>query len=274
MRSTAHIYFFRDPEIKGIEICRVEKSHHAFPNHAHDDIYALSLIIGGASYCLGGKDSDRIVKAGEIVLLNPGQVHSGVPIGDNPISYWMLNADIETMINLASNVFEEKGCVPEFKKMILKNKKIAALFHQVLLAFALSQDSLKKESLLNDFLGVLFTHTCETLPLPRAVGNENDAVYQARQYLSQDLDQGLSLDTVARKVGFSQYHFLRLFKKHTGISPHQFRIQCRIQAAKNLIRQGLPFSAIALETGFSDQSHFTNKFRLYTGITPSQYVHY
>lgn len=95
----------------------------------------------------------------------------------------------------------------------------------------------------------------------------------AKGYLSADLDMKLSLDSIAREIGLSRFHFIRMFKKHTGLSPHQFRIQHRIDAAKILIQKGVPFSEIALETGFSDQSHFTNTFRQSTGLTPSQYAH-
>lgn len=94
----------------------------------------------------------------------------------------------------------------------------------------------------------------------------------AKAYLSADLDLKLSLDNIAREVGLSRFHFIRLFKRHIGLSPHQFRIRHRIDAAKLLIQKGIPLSEIALETGFSDQSHFTNAFRQNTGLTPSQYA--
>ncbi len=101
---------------------------------------------------------------------------------------------------------------------------------------------------------------------------ENKKVLLAKGYLSKNLDTGISLGTVAKKVGVSRFHFIRLFKQQTGISPHQFRIQCRIQAAKELIHQKIPFAQVALETGFSDQSHFANTFRRSTGSSPGQYA--
>ncbi|MFA5903664.1 MAG: AraC family transcriptional regulator, partial [Desulfobacula sp.] len=61
-------------------------------------------------------------------------------------------------------------------------------------------------------------------------------VDQAKGYLSNDLDLKLSLDSIAREVGVSRFHFIRMFKRHTGISPHQYRIRHRINAAKILIQ--------------------------------------
>lgn len=87
MKNPKNIQFFRDPAIKGVEVSKVEASRHVFPKHAHDNIFAFSLITTGASYCLGEENSDLTVNQGEIVTLNPGQVHSGIPVAGRPISY-------------------------------------------------------------------------------------------------------------------------------------------------------------------------------------------
>ncbi len=111
------------------------------------------------------------------------------------------------------------------------------------------------------------------LKTPNIHGTDFYRIDLAKDYLSTDLDIKLSLNSVAREIGLSRFHFIRMFKKHTGLSPHQFRIRHRIDAAKILIQKGVPLSEIALETGFSDQSHFTNAFRQNTGLTPIQYAH-
>lgn len=272
MKNTKSIQFFRDPAIRGIEISKVEASRHVFPKHTHDDIFAFSLITSGASYCLDRENSDLTVRQGEIVLLNPGQVHSGIPMDGHPISYWMLYADIAAMSDFAGDMFEKRGLVPEFQQMVINDGRVAVHFRNLLLAFEMQSDSLKKEILLNEFFGRLLENTCDIRPVADPPGCRNETIDLAKDVLSENLDIGISLDTVAQKIGFSRFHFIRQFKKYTGVSPHQFRIQRRIEAAKSLIRSGLPFSEVALETGFSDQSHFTNKFRQYTGATPSQYA--
>ena len=95
---------------------------------------------------------------------------------------------------------------------------------------------------------------------------------QAKEFLSENLDAKLSLAEVAAAVGLSRYHFLRVFKQETGLPPHAFRTQRRIDSAQRLLKRGLPFSQVALSTGFTDQSHFTNKFRQFIGATPKQYL--
>lgn len=186
----------------------------------------------------------------------------------------MLYADIETMMEFCGDIFEKSGIVPEFKNMVLNNPAIATLFLNLVRSYESQSDSLKKEILLNEFFAQLLRNSCDTDRIAGPLGCTNSSINIAKDLLSENLDIGITLDCVAKKVGFSRFHFIRQFKRHTGLSPHQFRIQRRIEAAKCLIRKGLPFSEVALETGFVDQSHFTNKFRQYTGATPSQYCRY
>ena len=273
VKKVRNIQFFRDPAIRGVEISKVTSSRHVFPKHTHDDIYAFSLITSGASYCIGKENTDLTVHQGDIVLLNPGQVHSGIPLDGHPMSYWMLYADISAVSDIAGDMFQQQGLLPEFRQMIISSPRIAGHFRNLLTAYETRCESIKKEMLLTEFLGHLFHHACDTRPAAADLSScQNHTIDLAKDVLSENLDIGMTLETVARKIGLSRFHFIRQFKKHTGVSPHQFRIQRRIEAAKGLIRSGLPFSEIALETGFSDQSHFTNKFRHYTGATPSQYA--
>ena len=106
-------------------------------------------------------------------------------------------------------------------------------------------------------------------PVRRAGGRP---IRQAMEYLAENLDQKMSLEAVARSAGLSRYHFLRIFKRETGLSPHLFRTLRRVDQAKKLLCNDTPLAETALMVGFSDQSHFTNTFRKYTGATPGQYI--
>ena len=100
----------------------------------------------------------------------------------------------------------------------------------------------------------------------------NESIRHAKAFLSEDLDRKISLEDVALSAGLSRYHFLRVFKQSTGLSPHQYRTLLRIDLAKHLLRSGRPTAQVALDVGFSDQSHFSNTFRKFTGATPGQYL--
>jgi AraC-like DNA-binding protein len=73
-------------------------------------------------------------------------------------------------------------------------------------------------------------------------------------------------------AGLSAKHFARAFRQSTGVPPHRWLIEKRIERAKALLLGGgLSLAEIALACGFADQSHFTAAFRRGTGITPGAY---
>ncbi len=92
------------------------------------------------------------------------------------------------------------------------------------------------------------------------------------QYIQENLHREVRLAELGGLVHMSPYHFARLFKRSTGVSPHRFLIQRRLEEAKALLAaQTLPVAEIARSVGFRTASHFTATFRRATGITPSAY---
>lgn len=86
------------------------------------------------------------------------------------------------------------------------------------------------------------------------------------------LSEGLSLEELAGKAGVSRSHFARRFRAETGISPHRYQSQQRIEKAKAMLRD-TPMSLvdIAIDLGFCSQSHFTQVFRALAGTTPRKF---
>ena len=95
---------------------------------------------------------------------------------------------------------------------------------------------------------------------------------QAIEYINEHLDENPSLAAMADELEMSQYYFCRLFKQSTGMTPHQYLIQQRVEQAKLLLRQPeLTITEVALACGFTHQSHFAKYFRKITGFTPKQF---
>lgn len=95
---------------------------------------------------------------------------------------------------------------------------------------------------------------------------------QVIEYIDQHLDQNLSLSTMAAVVQISPYHFARLFKRSIGLTPHQYVVQCRVERARQLLRQGqLEIAEIADRVGFANQSHLNRHFKRLTGVTPKAF---
>lgn len=99
-------------------------------------------------------------------------------------------------------------------------------------------------------------------------------VQQAKDYIEANLSAPLSLETIARAAGTSPFHFARGFKATTGLPPHRYVTQRRVERAKLLLAQTeLPVSDVASLLGLENQSHFTAQFRKLVGCTPGRFRH-
>jgi AraC family transcriptional regulator len=120
----------------------------------------------------------------------------------------------------------------------------------------------------------LLRNYCTTLPRLSSYADGLSAAKLTliKDYINTHLDLDLKLTELSSIAQISPYHFLRLFKKSVGITPHQYILQQRIDRAKYLLKSSnLDISEIAFRVGFCDSSHLTRCFKSILGKTPSQW---
>jgi AraC family transcriptional regulator len=99
------------------------------------------------------------------------------------------------------------------------------------------------------------------------------ALRAVQAYIDAHLNQNFALADLAAIAHLSEFHFARQFKQTTGLPPHQFVIHQRVERAKRLIAaRQLSLAQVAVEVGFSDQSHLTRHFKRVVGVTPSRFA--
>lgn len=137
-----------------------------------------------------------------------------------------------------------------------------------------AQDSLYAESLAQT-LGVhLLQHygTRPIAPTPRQDGLSPAQLNRVIDYIAAYLNQDLSLHQLAALVEMSPHYFSELFKRSTGLSPHQYVIRARVRRAKQLLRQSdAAIATVAYQVGFANQSHLNRHFKRLVGVTPGQF---
>jgi AraC-like DNA-binding protein len=95
---------------------------------------------------------------------------------------------------------------------------------------------------------------------------------RVRDYIKQNLADSIRLEILANITGLSRSYFAHAFKRSTGLSPHCFLMQCRLEHSQKLLAEtNMPLAQIALASGFSDQSHFSRRFHQSIGITPRSF---
>ncbi len=266
------VIYWRDLDLPDFEVGLGLSSRHVFPRHWHEGVYLVGCVEQGESWCGRQGDESSLVVAGEMCLVNPGQIHFGIPVGRKYPTYRTVTVRADWFRDVARDVCQGDAAYPEFRGMVGKDPKDWQRVRQAIARLGGRAEPLEKQSLLVAAFVRLATGYCQVRDRREVAGREDTALRRAREFLSEDLTVHITLDDAARVAGFSRYHFLRVFKNATGLPPHVYRTQRRVEAARALLRKGLSFSEVALRTGFSDQSHFGNTFKKYTGATPGQYL--
>jgi AraC-like DNA-binding protein len=110
-------------------------------------------------------------------------------------------------------------------------------------------------------------------PLAKApAAREARRVVEAIRLAESDGARRLGLEDLAASAGMSKYHFLRVFRRLTGMTPYQYLLSARMRrAALELASSRRPVLDVALDAGFGDLSTFNHRFRAAFGATPTQY---
>ncbi len=96
-------------------------------------------------------------------------------------------------------------------------------------------------------------------------------IVQAKLFIDRNYADAIDLDNISDEAYFSKFHFIRLFKKAYGKTPHQYLTSVRLEKAKLLLQDQKPVSDVCFEVGFSSISSFTGLFKKVVGQTPSEY---
>lgn len=97
-------------------------------------------------------------------------------------------------------------------------------------------------------------------------------IVQAKLYIDNNYAQSIDVSNISDEAFFSKFHFIRLFKKAYGRTPHQYLIFVRIERAKDLLKDSNPVSDVCFSVGFESLSSFSGLFKRMVGLTPSAFL--
>ncbi|WP_250657136.1 helix-turn-helix transcriptional regulator [Alkalimarinus coralli] len=134
-------------------------------------------------------------------------------------------------------------------------------------------DSLGQEQIIQ----LIFEHLlsdrryCLNHPVKLTGGLSPVIARRVKEYIQQHSNRALHLSELAEIAGLSDYHFLRMFKESTGFTPSDYVTHIRIEKSKQALSGQQPLAQVALDSGFSNQSHFTRTFKKWVGMTPGAF---
>jgi AraC-like DNA-binding protein len=244
--------------------------HHAYPRHSHD-YYVICLIERGLQ-SFTHKGATHFTPPGGVILINPGEVHTGEAADEQG---FQMRSLYPTLAHMQTAVFELTGRyqeLPFFKDVRVDDRGARDSLLALHKALARGATALECESRFSWTLAQLIKRYADLRFGEQRLGKEQKAIQRARRYIDDHFAQGISLTQLAAHVSLSRYYLLRTFRAEVGMPPHAYLETVRIRHAQRLIEAGKPLAEVAAEVGFSSQSHLTHRFKQIIGVTPGQYA--
>ncbi len=254
-----------DDELR-LEAYRFEGIKQPFPNHFHE-YYVLGFAEGGRRM-LSCKNKEYIIEKGNIVLFNPGDNHGCVQIGEGRFDYRGFHISEEIMADLAEEITGKRK-FPGFSQNVIYDEEAAGYMRPLHEMVMEGRAGFGKEEALLLLVSVLMEKYGQ--PFEKCIPECREEIEKACVYMEQHFAGHIYLDQICRYAGLSKSTLLRAFTKEKGITPYRYLETIRINEAKRLLGEGMMPSMAAMETGFSDQSHFTNYFNSVIGLAPGMY---
>ncbi|MFG6177876.1 helix-turn-helix domain-containing protein [Halomonas sp. THAF12] len=267
---SSRFHYVKSRFIPELTVLHAQMSDFSYDRHAHEE-YAFGVTLCGRQDFFSGGEFHRS-PPGHVIQFNPEEVHDGHPGGESPLGYVMAYvspASLEALFAAALGN-ERAGGYRNSETLMSDPVLRAAILELVQLVTRGVGNRLDQEHALYRVATALVQRAGQCQPGGPA--RRADALLlRAKDYILAHLADDVSLDDISQAAHLSKYHFLRLFRQQFGITPHQYVLNCRINAARSALEAGAVPSDVAIRFGFADLSHFNRRFKRIYGMTPHQY---
>ena len=267
--SGARVQYFRPDGLPGVELLSCKDANFDFPRHFHPAYCIWLNVNGGEHYFHGGNTGT--LQPNEFGIVAPGEVHANRAVGHvnrNLMTFYM---QAEALEKIARQIDEASSPSVEFRSRFYSDPECLRLLVRLYACLQDSPSALEKESAFLEVFSLLIYRHAVTRPQNNPIGSDKGRVRRAIEILNDCLEEKISLDALSHQLDCTPYHLIRLFKKTSGLTPYAYLLHLRLEQAREQIRRGQQLVEVALETGFSDQSHMTRHFKTLYGITPGEY---
>jgi len=242
----------------------IQNSNGKFTKHFHDT-YTIGLTHDGLFKSVNSKQSSLSYKDSTRII-NPDEIHCG---DSQSWKYTNFYPKIDLLAELYEQIYFEKK-IPIFQKHIIQDITLFNLLYHFFQSAYNKMSQMEIETNLILALSYLIKNYTHNTKEYNNQFDDKKIMKNSIEYIKDSLDTNLSLDTLAAHSSLSKYHFLRVFKKSIGLTPHHYILTQRIHKAKELILYGESLSVAGLTVGFNDQSHFIRNFRKIYGYSPKE----
>lgn len=249
-------------------LCAV-MSDFTYAKHAHEE-YSIGLTLQGRQdfFC---RSAFYKSTPGSVMLFNPEDIHDGHSGVEQNLEYMMLYIHPNELHPLFQALGHKKNTTLRLNQTLFDD---SLLRRQV---YAMSQrlqgesySKIEHEASLFQ-LAQSLTRLHGSLELPIHKTRADRLLLRAKEYILANLAYDISIDDIAEVANMSKFHFIRAFREHFCITPHQYVLNCRINYARRQLLAGHTATIAAVASGFADASHLNRNFKRVFGMTPKQF---
>lgn len=264
--------------------CEFSNSFNLVPIHWHEEI-EITLIKKGQG--IHKIDLNPInVEEGDIIFVKPSILHSIEQTSNKDIMIWstmvfnlnMLNSALTDgcLIKFFAPIFNNQNELPMIIKKdspgyddaLITIKKIFECYNLKIYGF-----ELQLKSLLYHLFYIMYSNKLVREKKASTVPKEvSDKIKLILQFIHENYERDLSVEEIALKCNFSEYHFMRFFKKYIGMTCIEYINNYRLEVASSLLNNtNKSILNISFEVGFNNVSYFNKLFKKKYSITPKEF---
>jgi AraC-like DNA-binding protein len=260
--------YWSDRGLAGLSLLQADFTTHEYTPHSHDGVVIAITEQGGAIIRNGAQSFEA--RPALLFVSNP-TVPQAARMGHS--QRWQYRSFYLAEPAL-SEVRRHLGMAhePHFARCALDDSELCRallLLHRTLTD---ARDGFRELELLVATFGRLFLRHGAGQGGVEAVPKDRRRLHQALELMQQEFRDGLQLADLAEAAGITVFQLIGLFRHATGLTPHAYLVQLRLNAARHQLRRGASLAEAAAASGFYDQSALTRHFKRSYGITPGQFA--
>ncbi len=256
----------------GLECLSAQFTSHRYAPHRHDT-FVIGVNLSGVEV-FDARGARHLAGPGQMMVLNPDELHDGRAL-DAHYRYRAFYPSIEIMQATAADMTGDPGAAvaePVFDGLAFDDPALATQMLRLHRLLEAGADALAlDEALAATFAQLIARHAATDLRPPQA-GREDRRMARVIEAIDAEPGAPWRLDDLAALAGLSRYHFIRVFRRATGQSPHAYVTTRRLGLARRLLGSGDRPAEAAIACGFADQAHLTRLFRQAFGVAPGRYA--
>ncbi len=260
-------HYQRYSGLGGLDLMHARFIRHHFGQHSHES-YAIGMVEAGRERIRfpGGMHD---AGAGDLVLIEPGVVHTGQPYDSDGWAYRVLYPSVDQIRSIGDEIGMPRG-LPSFDRRVVPDARVAE-WATVAHRAAGAGQSLTADSLLCELLAFVLRMYGTKQASRQVMMPGRESLATARELLHESMPDPPNLTELAASAGVTPFTLVRAFRSAYGMPPYAYLTHLRVEEARKLLRRGMAPTEAALKVGFYDQSHLSRHFRRLVGVPPGAY---